>query len=352
MALLRIMGVDHVEMFVAELGQAARSLCDGFGFQAVGEGPHSLVLQQGSIRIVVTAAGHPADEVSSYVERHGDGIRDIALRVPDTAGAFREAVRLGARPIQAPARSEDAEGGLVRAIISSPVGDLVHSLIQRDAPESQFWPGRFRMREDVALPAAPTMTSVDHLALCVASGSLGPGAEFYQRVFGFHQAHEEIVQTEYSGMNSRVVQDAAGNACLVLMEPMPGKGQGQIGIFLERHRGPGVQHLAFRSGDIVGAVKQLRERRVSLLEPPPGYHERLRQRVTLEGLGESWQELREGCVLVDQEGNGYLLQAFTRSLHPRRTLFFEIIQRKTARVFGPANIRALYEAVEQELGHG
>ncbi|WP_224362175.1 4-hydroxyphenylpyruvate dioxygenase [Hyalangium versicolor] len=357
---MNVTGIDHLELFVADLHRAAHWLCDGFGFQvvgdagsqALGEHRHSQVLQQGSIRLVVTAADHPTDEVSGYVELHEDGIRDIAFRVPDATEAFREAVRLGARPLQEPVRSEDAQGRLIRAIVSSPVGDVVHSLIQREAPESQFWPGRFQMREGVHLPSAPMMVDVDHLALCVAPGSLVQGVEFYERVFGFRQSHEENVETAYSGMNSRVVQDAAGRACLVLMEPMAGKRQGQIDRFLLGHRGPGVQHLAFRSGDILGTVKYLRDHQVSLLESPPGYYERLPQRVRLEDVGEDWQQLRDGCVLVDHEGSGYLLQVFTRSAHPRRTLFFEVTQRKSARGFGAANIRALYEAVEQELGHG
>lgn len=352
-----IAGIDHVEMFVADLQQASRWFCDGFGFQVVGEAggerQHSQVLQQGRIRIIVTAAMHPADEASGYVELHGDGIRDIALRVPDAAEAFHEAVRRGARPIQEPTCTEGAEGRLIRAIIASPAGgDMVHSLIQRDAPESQFWPGRFRMREDVLLPPAPMIADVDHLALCVAAGSLEQSVDLYQRVLGFRQSREENVATAYSGMNSRVVQDDAGNACLVLLEPMSGKRPGQIGIFLRGHRGPGVQHMAFRSDDLLGMVRHLRAHHVPLMEPPPGYHEHLRQRVNLADLGADWEELRQGCVLVDHAGSGYLLQAFTRSVHPRRTLFFEVIQRKAAAVFGSANIRALYEAVEQELGHG
>jgi 4-hydroxyphenylpyruvate dioxygenase/4-hydroxymandelate synthase len=357
---VKIMGIDHIELFVADLHQAARSFCDGFGFQIVGDaGPqtsggarHSQVLQQGDIRIIITVPLHPADEASAYVELHGDGIRDIALRVPDAAEAFHEAVQLGARPIQEPARSEDAEGSLIQAIVTSPVGDVVHSLVQREAPESQFWPGRFRMREGVSLPPSPMMIGVDHLALCVTPGALLPGMEVYQRIFGFHQSHEENVETAYSGMNSRVVQDATGKVCLVLMEPMAGKRSGQIDRFLSGHRGAGVQHLAFRCNDILGVVKYLREHRVPLLESPPGYYERLPLRVRPEELGEDLQQLREGCVLVDHEGSGYLLQLFTRSDHPRRTLFFEITQRKNARGFGAANIRALYEAVERELGHG
>jgi 4-hydroxyphenylpyruvate dioxygenase len=195
------------------------------------------------------------------------------------------------------------------------------------------------------------MIEVDHLALCVVPGSLGTGVEFYQRVFGFYQSHEENVETAYSGMNSRVVQDAQGRVCLVLMEPMSGKKQGQIGRFLTGHRGAGVQHLAFRSDDILSAAKFLREHHVPLLDSPPGYYERLPQRVRPEELGEDLEQLRDGHVLVDHEGSGYLLQVFTRSTHPRRTLFFEVTQRKDARGFGAANIRALYEAVENELGH-
>lgn len=309
------------------------------------------MLQQGGIRLAITAALHPADEAAAYVELHGDGIRDIALRVQDVAEAFHEAVRLGARPLQEPVCSEGPEGRLIRAVVGSPVGDVVHSLIQRDAPESLFWPGRFQMQEGVRSAPSSMMADVDHLALCVVPGSLGSAVEFYQRVFGFHQSHEENVETTFSGMNSRVVQDAMGKVCLVLVEPMAGKKPGQLDRFLADHRGPGVQHIAFRSDDILNAVSYMREHHVPLLGSPPGYYERLPLRVKLEDLGEDLQQLREACVLVDHEGSGYLLQVFTRSDHPRRTLFFEITQRREARGFGAANIRALYEAVEQELGY-
>ncbi len=355
---VKVMGVDYIELFVADLQEAARSFCDGLGFQIVAEagsrtgseGRHAYVLQQGGVRIILTAALHSTDEAAAYVELHGDGIRDIALRVSDAAEAFREAVRRGATPLQEPIHSEDAGGRLIRAVIASPVGDVVHSLIQRDAAGSQFWPGRFRMREGVRMPSHPMMLGVDHLALCMVPGALGTGVDFYQRVLGFHQSHEENVETASSGMNSRVVQDAMGRVCLVLMEPMSGKRHGQIDRFLTGHRGPGVQHLAFLSDDILNTVRFLREHHVPLLDSPPGYYERLPLRVKLEELDEELGHLRDSHVLVDHEGHGYLLQVFTRSTHPRRTLFFEVTQRKDARGFGTANIRALYEAVEQELG--
>ncbi len=351
------MGVDYLELFVADLQEAAHSFCDGFGFQIVAEagpqtgleGRHAYLLQQGGIHVILTAALHPADEAAAFVQLHGDGIHDIAFRVPDAAEAFREAVQRGARPVQEPAVSEDANGRLIRAVVASPIGDVVHSLIQRDAASSQFWPGRFRMREDVRLPSRPVMRTVDHFALCVAPGSLATGVDFYQRVFGFHQSHEENVETAHSGMNSRVVQDASERICLVLMEPMSGKRPGQIDRFLTGHQGPGVQHLAFRSDDILNAVKYLREHHVPLLASPPGYYEALPSRVKLEALDEELGQLRDSHVLVDHEGHGYLLQVFTRSTHSRRTLFFEVTQRKDARGFGAANIRALYESVEQEL---
>jgi 4-hydroxymandelate synthase len=356
---MKVMGIDHLELWVEDLQESARSFCDGLGFQIVAEagpstgsqGLHGYVLQQGACRIILTAASHATDEAAAYVELHGDGIRDIALRVADAAEAFREAVRRGATPLQEPVCSEDAEGRVIRAVIASPVGDVVHSLIQRDVAGPPFWPGRFRMREGVRMPSHPMMLGVDHLALCVVPGSLQVGVDFYQHVLGFHQSHEENVETAHSGMNSRVVQDATGRVCLVLMEPMSGKRRGQIDRFLTGHRGAGVQHLAFRTDDILNTVKFLREHHVPLLDSPPGYYEGLPRRVKLEELDEELEHLRDNHVLVDHEGHGYLLQVFTRSTHPRRTLFFEVTQRKDARGFGAANIRALYEAVEQELGH-
>ncbi|WP_375772569.1 4-hydroxyphenylpyruvate dioxygenase [Archangium gephyra] len=347
-------GIDHLELYVSKLEEAAEVFCAGFGFRVTGragpetgqQGRSSLLLKLGRIRLVLTQPLVDTDEAADYVAVHGDGIKDVAFRTQDAAAAFHEAVRRGAQPVHEPRVYEGPRGRLVRATVASPVGDMVHSFIEREAPEGDFWPGRF---QPVVAPAAERelLVAVDHVALCLIPGTLQETVDAYVRVLGLKQSHEENVETQYGGMNSKVVQDATGGVCFALMEPMSGKRPGQIDHFLGSHRGAGAQHLAFLSNDILESVRVLRERQMPLLDSPPGYYEALPARVG--ELAEDVEQLRAGNVLVDREGEGYLLQVFTRSVHPRRTLFFEVIQRKEARGFGTANIRALYQSVEQEM---
>ncbi len=348
-------GIDHLELYVGDLDAAAELFCAGFGFRVTcrsvpesgqPHGRESLLLEQGRILLVLTRPGSDTDEAADFLAVHGDGIKDVAFRTPDAVAAFEEAVRRGASVVHAPRVYEGPHGRLVRATVASPVGDLVHSFIQRETPVADFWPGRFPLRE---VPTASTpLVAVDHLALCLLPGSLQETVDAYARLLGFHESHEENVETRYGGMTSKVVQDASGRVCFAMMAPMPGKRPGQIDHFLAHHRGAGVQHLAFLSEDILAAVDLLRARRVPLLDSPRGYHDALPARVGT--LAEDLSALRAGHVLVDREGEtGYLLQVFTRSVHDRGTLFFELIQRKQAHGFGTANIRALYQSVEQEM---
>lgn len=353
---LNFAGVDHLELYVGKLEEAAEVYCAGFGFRVTGragpetgqQGRVSLLLKLGRIRLILTQPLVATDEAADYVAVHGDGVKDVAFRTEDAAAAFHEAVRRGATPVHEPRVYEGPHGRLVRATVASPVGDLVHSFIERASPEGDFWPGRF---QPVVAPASERdlLAALDHLALCLIPGTLQETVDAYGRLFGLQQSHEENVATQYGGMNSKVVQDASGGGvCFALMEPMLGKRPGQIDHFLSSHRGAGVQHMAFLTEDILQAVRVLRERQMPLLDSPSGYYEALPARVGT--LAEDLEQLRENHVLVDREGNaGYLLQVFTRSVHPRRTLFFEVIQRKSARGFGTANIRALYQSVEQEM---
>ncbi|MCY1079877.1 4-hydroxyphenylpyruvate dioxygenase [Archangium lansingense] len=347
-------GIDHLEMYVGNVEEAAKPFCSGLGFRVTGragpetgqQGSRSLLLQQGHIRLVLTQALATQHEAADYVALHGDGIKDVALRVTDATAAFHDALRRGGQPVREPRVYEGSHGQLIHATVASPVGDVVHSFIQREAPESDFWPGRFQPVVSAA-PENELMVTLDHVALCLMPGTLQATVDAYTRLLGLHQCHEENVETQYGGMNSKVVQDATGRVCFPMMVPMPGKLPGQIDRFLSNHRGPGVQHLAFLCDDILESAQGLRERQFPLLDSPAGYYEAMTARVGQ--LDEDIEVLRAGNVLVDREGEGYLLQVFTRSVHERRTLFFEIIQRKQARGFGAANVRALYQSVEQEM---
>jgi 4-hydroxyphenylpyruvate dioxygenase/4-hydroxymandelate synthase len=234
---------------------------------------------------------------------------------------------------------------VVKATIAGP-GDLVHSFIQRDGATSGFLPDVYLPLETAA-SGEELFTALDHVALCLERGTLMDTVAFYRDVLGFEQTHEENVRTEYSGMNSRVMQTAGGRICFPMQEPYTGTRRGQLEDFLGAHGGSGVQHLAFLSPDITRAVDVLSRGGMKILDAPPGYYETLESRLGDLG-GFRREALQERNILMDRDAWGHLLQVFTRTQHARRTLFFEVIQRQAARGFGGANIQALYEAKERE----
>ena len=345
--------VDYVEMLVEDARQAASFYVGTFGFRVVaragaeGGGRGSLLLTQGHLRLVLTEAVGEG-EAADFVRHHGDAVKDIALRVDDVEGAFREAVRRGARPVRGPQVYGAGEARVTRATVAA-MGDVVHSFIQREARggAADFLPGVFQpVTEGFPAPTFEAFTALDHLAIALEPGMLEPMVRFYREVFGFHESHEENVRTGESGMNSKVMQNDNGRICFPMMEPARGGKPGQIDDFLMRHGGPGVQHFAMLSHDIEAAIQALRAQRVEFLAIPASYYEVLEAR--LGRLDLDVARTRDYGILVDRDAWGLLLQAFTRSMHPRHTLFFEVIQRKDARGFGGANIRALFEAVERE----
>lgn len=348
--------IDHIELYVGDARKAAHFYSSTFGFRVLSEsgpetgvvGRRSFLLQQGTMRMLVTEALKPGDAVAEYVERHGDGVKDIALLTQDAVKAFEEAVSLGARPVSEPTVLMGDGTRVVRATVAAPMGDLVHTFVQRDGRESVFMPGLFRETHDFKAPDIQPFVALDHMAICLEPGTLAKTARFYQDVFGFQETHEENVRSEYSGMNSKVVQSANGRIVFPIMEPAPGsKRRSQIEEFVECHGGAGVQHLAMLSNDIADSIRALRTRSsVDFLEIPGAYYDVLEDRVGKLEVDKSM--LREFGILADRDASGLLLQIFTRSVHPRRTLFFEVVQRLNARGFGGGNIRALYEAKERD----
>ncbi|MEV7169065.1 4-hydroxyphenylpyruvate dioxygenase [Streptomyces sp. NPDC093224] len=343
-------GIAHVESYVADLASAAAELTDRYGFRAVARAAsdeaESLLLRQGRISLVLTRALSPHHPGARYVLAHGDGVADIALSVPDVSAVFDEAVSRGAVPLAVPHRGAD---GRTRAVIAG-FGDVVHTLVE---PDPAGLPAGFTPLPDApaADPEGELLEELDHFAICLPAGELSRTVEFYTRVLGFRMIFQELIRVGAQAMDSKVVQSASGEVTLTLIEPDTGRESGQIDRFLAEHGGAGVQHIAFASRDIVRAVGALRERGVEFLSVPDAYYTMLAARLDLAR--HSTGELQRISVLVDEDHDGQLFQIFTRSTHPRRTLFHEVIERFGARTFGNGNIKALYEAVEAErLGAG
>jgi 4-hydroxymandelate synthase len=339
---MKILGIDHVEFYVADLQAAAAALRPGFGFAAAGPDDHddraagrSLLLRQGNIALLLTAgaAGHPA---AAYVGRHGDGVASIAFATDDVAGAFERAVAGGARPVSAPDYA-GRDGGLVGQAVVSGFGDVTHRLVERrrSAPGAPAGTGRASMFE-----------VLDHVAICLPAGQIDATVGLYRDAFGFGRVFDERIEVKGQAMISTVVQDESGTVTFTLIEPDPARQPGQIDQFLASHGGAGVQHLALRTADIAHAVRTLLARGVEFLAAPAGYYRGLEPR--LGPLAIPVQTLREVNVLADRDQWGQLFQIFTRSTHERHTFFFELIERRGALTFGSGNIKALYEALGEE----
>lgn len=345
----RDMAVDHIGFVVADLAAARAWFCDGFGFGVYGGAgspaapARTLGIGRNQIRLVCTEPRRADHPDAGYLDRHGDGVADIALRVPDAVAAFAEAVRRGARPVAAPVR----HGGIVTASIAG-FGDVRHTFVQRRAgTDDRELPGL------TLLPAADParlagLRLVDHFALCLPAGQVESTVDFYRTVLDFEMIFTELIVVGDQAITTKVVQSRSGAVTLTLIEPDVTRQAGHIDEFLARHGGAGVQHIAFGTDDIVTAVDTIRTRGVEFLHTPPAYYERLPERLELARY--SVAELERMKVLVDSDHDGQLFQIFTRSVHPRNTLFFEVIERLGARGFGGGNIKALYEAVELHRG--
>lgn len=345
---------DAVEFWVGNARQAAHFYRTAFGFRLIGyAGPEtgvrdraSYVLEQAGIRFVLTAGLGPDHEVVRHQARHGDGVHDVAFTVPDADRAWRLATERGASSARKPHALEDDHGKVVLSAIQA-YGDTVHTFVQRDGYDGVHLPGYEPVEADpVADPVG--LTGIDHVVCNVELGRMDEWAGFYQRILGFTQFRhftDEEVSTEYTALMSKVLWDGVGRIKLPINEPAEGRKKSQIEEYLEANRGPGVQHLALSTDDIIETVRALRGRGVSFLEVPATYYEEARERVG--EVEESWDDLAELGLLVDRDEEGYLLQIFTQPLQDRPTLFFEIIERHGARGFGLGNFKALFQAIER-----
>jgi 4-hydroxyphenylpyruvate dioxygenase len=349
-----IEGWDHLELYVGNAKQAAYFYEHAFGFQLTSyAGPEtgvrdraSYVIEQGDIRLVLTSAMRGDHEIARHVRTHGDGVRDIALTVPDATQAYREAVQRGARGVSEPHVVEDELGRVELAAIAA-YGDTIHSFVNRSDYGGPYLPGYVAQVGNGRLGVG--LQTIDHCVGNVELGRMNHWVEFYERVFGMtnilHFGDEQI-HTEYSALMSKVMCDGSGKIKFPINEPAEGKRKSQIEEYLDYNAGPGVQHIALASEDIVATVHTMRERGVLFLGTPESYYDEAFERVG--EIDESWEDLRRHRILVDRDEDGYLLQIFTKTAQDRPTLFFEVIERHGARGFGEGNFKALFEAIERE----
>jgi 4-hydroxyphenylpyruvate dioxygenase len=350
-----INGTDYIEFYVGNAKQASVYYRAAFGFQLVGyRGPEtgvrdraSYLLQQGKVRFVLTTALAPDHPVAEHVRRHGDGVRDLALWVDDARDAFEKAIERGAQPAQEPTVLRDDDGEVVLAGIKT-YGDTIHSLVERRNYRGLFLPG-FRPADSRFNPPPVGLEYVDHCVGNVELGQMNRWVGFYEQVLGFKNLisfDDKDISTEYSSLMSKVVANGNERIKFPINEPAQGKKKSQIEEYLDYYGGPGVQHIAVITHNIVETVTALRDRGVEFLRVPGTYYETVLDRVGK--IDEDLAPLRELGILIDRDDEGYLLQIFTKPVQDRPTLFYEIIQRKGARSFGKGNFKALFEAIERE----
>ncbi|HJQ19678.1 MAG TPA: 4-hydroxyphenylpyruvate dioxygenase [Gemmatimonadaceae bacterium] len=350
-----INGTDYIEFYVGNAKQAAHYYQGAFGFQVVAyRGPEtgvrdrvSYLLVQNKIRLLLTSALGPDGFIADHVNRHGDGVRDLALWVDDARDAYKKAIERGAKSVHEPRVEKDASGEIVKAAIAI-YGDTIHTLVERKNYKGLFMPG-FQPRTLHYQPGPTGLQYVDHCVGNVELGQMNVWVGFYERVMGFKNLisfDDEDISTEYSSLMSKVMSNGNERIKFPINEPAKGKKKSQIDEYLEYYHGPGVQHLALATDDIVHTVTTLRDRGVEFLSVPTSYYDELQGRVGK--IDEPVDVLAQLGILVDRDPDGYLLQIFSKPVQDRPTLFYEIIQRKGARSFGKGNFKALFEAIERE----
>jgi 4-hydroxyphenylpyruvate dioxygenase len=352
-----IQNFDYLEFYVGNAKQSAYYFSHAWGFTPIAyagletgvRDRSSYVLEQGNVRLVVTSSLGPEGEIAEHVKLHGDGIKDVAFRVEDAEQAYREATSRGARGVLEPTLYADDDGVVKRAAIAT-YGETIHTFVERQRYKGIFLPSYRAAATNVPRSARPAhLAAIDHVVGNVELGKMNQWVAFYERVLGFTQlVHftDRAISTEYSALMSKVMQNGSGRIKLPINEPAAGRRKSQIEEYLEFYRGPGVQHIALNTTDIISTVRALEERGIDFLKTPRTYYETVLDRVG--PIAEDVQELAELGILVDHDDEGYLLQIFSKPIVNRPTLFFEVIERKGARGFGEGNFKALFEALERE----
>ena len=355
-----ILNVDHIEFYVGNAKQAAHYYQTAFGFglsaysglETGNRTSASYVLEQGKVRLVITSALGPDSPIARHAHLHGDGVKVIALEVPNVERAYQEATSRGATGEMPPTPLQDEHGRVCVAAIRA-YGDTVIKFVERRDYHGAFLPG-FQPRGEVqgggkGRHRGLGLASVDHIVGNVELGAMNRWVDFFANAMGFSQLvhfDDRDISTDYSALMSKVMQNGNGKVKFPINEPAEGKKKSQIQEYLDYYQGPGVQHIAMSTGNIIETVSQLQANGVEFLKVPTTYYQMLEERVGK--INEPVDRLEALGVLVDRDEEGYLLQIFTRPVQDRPTVFYEIIERHGSRGFGKGNFKALFESIERE----
>jgi 4-hydroxyphenylpyruvate dioxygenase len=353
--LFPILGTDYIEFYVSNARQAAFYYQSAFGFQSLAfrgletgcRDHQSFVVWQDKIRFVFTSPLESGTEIGQHIDQHGDGVKVVALWVEDASEAYETAMDHGAESLFAPRLEQDENGSVIRSGIKL-YGDTVHVFVERQNYQGVFLPGFQPWKSHFNAPSTG-LKYIDHMVANVELGQMNEWVRFYREVMGFKQIvsfDDRDISTDYTALMSKVMSNGNGRIKFPINEPAKGLKKSQIEEYLEFYEGPGIQHIAMITDDIISTVESLKSRGVEFLDVPPVYYDDLEKRVGK--IDESIEALRRLNILVDRDDEGYLLQIFTKTVNPRPTMFFEIIQRKGATSFGKGNFKALFEAIERE----
>lgn len=351
-----INGTDYLELYVSNAKQAAHFYKSAFGFQSHAyagletglSDRESYVVIQDKIRLVLTSPLKSGTLIGQHIDKHGDGVKVIALWVDDASYAYETALQRGAKPYKAPIKLEDEYGEVVKSGIYT-YGETVHMFIERKNYKGTFLPGFKKWETPHYNPEPVGLKYVDHMVGNVALGRMDYWVEFYEKVLGFVNIlsfDDNDISTEYTALMSKVMSNGNGRIKFPINEPAAGLKKSQVEEYLDFYEGEGVQHIAVATDDIISTVEALQSRGVEFLRVPTTYYDVLLERVG--EIDEDLEPLKKHGILVDRDEEGYLLQIFTKPVEPRPTMFFEIIQRKGAQSFGKGNFKALFEAIERE----
>ncbi|CAI8350653.1 MAG: 4-hydroxyphenylpyruvate dioxygenase [Flavobacteriia bacterium] len=352
---LPLNGTDHVELYCGNAKQSALYYQQAWGFQPVAyrgletgsKDRVSYVLRQDKITLVLTSPLQEGGPINDHINRHGDGVKVVALWVDDAAHSWKETTSRGAKSYLEPTRNEDADGSVVYSGIHT-YGDTVHLFVERSAYSGVFLPGYVSWNPEFR-PEPVGLRYIDHMVGNVGWNEMDIWTEFYSKVMGFTQLvsfDDKDISTDYTALMSKVMTNGNGRIKFPINEPAEGRRKSQIEEYIEFYKGAGVQHIALATDNIIETVTELKKRGVDFLNIPETYYDTVLDRVG--SIDEDLAPLKKLGILIDRDEEGYLLQLFTKPVVDRPTMFFEIIQRKGAQSFGKGNFKALFEAIERE----